>query len=162
MIIIRNANKQDAPIILQFIKDLATYEKAAHEVVADVERIERSLFGDQPKAFALIAEEDGQPIGFAVYFFNYSTWLGEYGLYLEDLYVTPEVRGHGGGLALMKKLADIAVKNQCSRFEWSVLDWNDPAIQFYKSIGAQPKSEWVGYRLSGQALADFANNQEAG
>jgi len=158
MIIIRTAQKQDAPVILQFIKDLATYEKAAEEVVADVEQIENTLFADQPKAFALMAEEDGEAIGFAVYFFNYSTWLGEYGLYLEDLYVTPEARGHGGGLALMKKLADIAVNNQCSRFEWSVLDWNDPAIRFYKSIGAKPKSEWVGYRLDGAALKAFASS----
>ncbi|WP_395373169.1 GNAT family N-acetyltransferase [Marinicella sp. W31] len=160
MIMIRAAQKQDTPVILQFIKDLAAYEKAADEVVADVAQIERSLFSDAPKAFALIAEEDNQAIGFAVYFFSYSTWLGQYGLYLEDLYVTPEARGHGAGLALMKKLADIAVNNQCSRFEWSVLDWNDPAIQFYKSIGAEPKSEWVGYRLAGNALQAFASSPE--
>ena len=160
MIMIRAAQKQDAPVILQFIKDLAAYEKALEEVVADVAQIEQSLFVESPKAFALIAEEDGEPIGFAVYFFSYSTWLGQYGLYLEDLYVTPQARGHGAGLALMKKLADIAVKNQCSRFEWSVLDWNDPAIQFYKSIGAEPKNEWVGYRLAGAALNAFASSPD--
>lgn len=156
MINIRQANISDVDIIVQYIKDLALYEKAADKVSVNAELIKATFFTDNAKVFALIAEQDKRPIGFAVYFFNYSTWQGLHGLYLEDLYVTPEARGHGGGMALMKKLADIALKNQCGRFEWSVLDWNDPAIRFYQSIGAKPKQDWVGYRLDGQALHKFS------
>lgn len=106
----------------------------------------------------MICSSNNQPIGYAVYFFNYSTWLGKSGLYLEDLYVSPEYRGVGAGKALLKHLAKIAVAKQCGRFEWSVLDWNEPAINFYQSIGAKPQDEWVGYRLAGPALEHFANS----
>lgn len=157
-ITIREANQSDVTQIRQFILDLAIYEKAEHEVEATEEHILNTLFSDAPRAHALICEIKGKPIGFAVYFFNYSTWQGRYGLYLEDLYVDPSVRGVGAGKALLKHLANIAVEKDCGRFEWSVLDWNEPAIQFYESIGAKPKSEWVGYRLDGQALSDFAKS----
>ncbi|MEE3156985.1 MAG: GNAT family N-acetyltransferase, partial [Pseudomonadota bacterium] len=134
----------------------ARYEKAEHEVVATRADIEASIFGEQSTVRALICEADGQPIGFAVYFFNYSTWQGRRGLYLEDLYVSPEYRGSGAGKALLRHLARIAVTGGCGRFEWSVLDWNEPAIKFYESIGAKAKSEWVGYQLAGEALVAFS------
>jgi GNAT superfamily N-acetyltransferase len=121
--------------------------------------IEESLFSASSTAHALICENGGRPVGFAVYFFNYSTWLGRNGLYLEDLYVTPEARGCGAGKALLKHLARIAVDRGCGRFEWSVLDWNEPAIKFYESLGARPQSEWVGYRLTGRALLDLAESE---
>jgi GNAT superfamily N-acetyltransferase len=153
---IRPAIAADAPLILSFITDLAIYEKAEHEVQTDVAGIEASLFSAQSSAQALICEHDGAPIGYAVYFFNYSTWLGKNGLYLEDLYITPEKRGIGAGKALLKHLAQQAVSLGCGRFEWAVLDWNQPAIDFYQSFGAKPQDEWTTYRLTGQALLDFA------
>ena len=146
----------DAETILTFVKELAQYEKAEHEVVATVESIESSLFGAQTNAQALICRYQGKAIGFAVYFFNYSTWLGKNGLYLEDLYVSPEHRGLGAGKAILRYLANLAVRQDCGRFEWSVLDWNEPAIQFYESIGAKPQSEWITYRLAGDELINFA------
>ena len=155
---IRSATADDAALILKFVTELATYEKAANEVVATTSDIKKSLFGASSTAHALICETDGKPIGFAVYFFNYSTWLGKNGLYLEDLYISPEHRGSGAGKALLKHLARIAVEKKCGRFEWSVLDWNTPAISFYKSIGAKPQNEWVGYRLDGEALVEFAGS----
>lgn len=155
---IRPASASDCSQILRFITDLAIYEKAEHEVEASVDDIQRSLFGENATAHAIICEHDNVPVGFAVYFYNYSTWQGRNGLYLEDLYVSPEQRGIGAGKALLKHLAKHAVKNNCGRFEWNVLDWNQPAIDFYESIGAVPKSEWVGYRLAGQALSDFAKD----
>lgn len=155
-LVIRAATADDVPLILRFIRELAIYEKAEHEVVATEQLIEKSLFGASSTAHALICENGSQPVGFAVYFFNYSTWLGRSGLYLEDLYVTPEARGCGAGKALLKRLAKIAVDRGCGRFEWSVLDWNEPAIRFYDSLGARPQSEWIGYRLSGQALQELA------
>lgn len=155
---IRPANVEDSELILRFITELAIYEKARDEVVATATDISNSLFAADSTTSALICELDGQAIGFAVYFFNYSTWLGKHGLYLEDLYVTPEYRGAGAGKALLKHLARLAVSKNCGRFEWSVLDWNEPAIGFYKSIGALPQDEWVAYRLSGKALEDFAEN----
>lgn len=155
---IRSAVIEDAATILRFITELADYEKALHEVVATEEKIRGTLFAPDARSHALICSLDGVPIGFAVYFFNYSTWLGKYGLYLEDLYISPECRGHGGGKALLKYLAKLALSKNCGRFEWSVLDWNEPAIQFYQSIGAKPKDEWVGYRLAGEALEAFANS----
>jgi GNAT superfamily N-acetyltransferase len=118
--------------------------------------IQASLFGAGSTAHALICERDGQPIGYAVYFFNYSTWLGQHGLYLEDLYISPEQRGGGAGKALLRHLAQLAVSRGCGRFEWAVLDWNQPAIDFYLSFGAKPQDEWTTYRLTGQALRDFA------
>nr|WP_256833908.1 GNAT family N-acetyltransferase [Pseudomonas oleovorans] len=153
---IRPATPDDAELILRFITDLAIYEKAEHEVKTDAAGIRDSLFAEGSTAHGLICENDGQPIGYAVYFFNYSTWLGKHGLYLEDLYVSPEARGLGAGKALLRHLAQLAVARGCGRFEWSVLDWNTPAIDFYESFGARPQSEWIGYRLTGQALLDFA------
>ncbi|NNJ15616.1 GNAT family N-acetyltransferase [Pseudomonas putida CSV86] len=153
---IRPARPEDAAQILAFITELADYERARHEVVATVEHIQRSLFAADSSARALICERDGQAIGFAVYFFSYSTWLGQNGLYLEDLYVTPEARGTGAGKLLLRYLARLACDNDCGRFEWSVLDWNQPAIDFYKSIGAEPQDEWVRYRMDGETLRAFA------
>ncbi|PAU66707.1 GNAT family N-acetyltransferase [Pseudomonas sp. PIC25] len=153
---IRPAVPSDAAQILAFITELATYEKAAHEVVASVADIERTLFAERAPSRALICEQDGKPIGFAVYFYSYSTWLGRNGIYLEDLYVTPDSRGSGAGKALLRQLAREACDNDCGRLEWSVLDWNEPAIGFYDSIGALPQREWIRYRLDGEALRSFA------
>jgi GNAT superfamily N-acetyltransferase len=153
---IRPATPDDAELILRFITDLAIYEKAEQEVKTDAAGIRDSLFAEGSTAHGLICENAGQPIGYAVYFFNYSTWLGKHGLYLEDLYVSPEARGLGAGKALLRHLAQLAVARDCGRFEWSVLDWNTPAIDFSESFGARPQSEWTTYRLTGQALLDFA------
>lgn len=157
---IREARPGDAPQILTFITELADYERARHEVIASVVDIERSLFGEGATAHGLICLKDGQPVGFAVFFFSYSTWLGRNGLYLEDLYVTPEQRGGGAGKKLLRHLAQIACANDCGRLEWSVLDWNEPAINFYKSIGAQAQDEWVRYRMDGAVLRNFAEATE--
>jgi GNAT superfamily N-acetyltransferase len=155
---IRPAQRDDCPVILRFIRELADYEKALNEAVASQSDLESIFFGSDPKAFALICEVDGAPAGFAVYFFNFSTWLGKYGLFLEDLYVSPDYRGSGAGKALLKYLAAMAVEQGCGRFEWNVLDWNAPAIEFYESFGAEPQNEWVGYRLTGDALTRFASS----
>jgi len=155
---IRPATAEDAALIIRFITDLAIYEKAEHEVIATESDIRESLFASDSTTEAVICHIDDEPVGYAVYFFNYSTWLGKHGLYLEDLYVSPEHRGTGAGKALLKHLAKIAVSKNCGRFEWSVLDWNEPAIQFYKSLGAKPQDEWVGYRLTGKALEDLAKS----
>ena len=155
---IRPASTEDSSLILRFITDLAIYEKAEEAVIATESDIRDSLFGKDSTTSALICELDDQAVGFAVYFFNYSTWLGKHGLYLEDLYVSPEFRGSGAGQALLKHLAQLAVSKKCGRFEWSVLDWNEPAIGFYKSIGAEPQDEWVAYRLTGKALLDLAES----
>ena len=155
---IRQATANDAALILRFITELAIYENAEHEVIATESDIKQSLFGDGSTTRALICSIDQEPVGFAVYFFNYSTWLGKHGLYLEDLYVSSESRGSGAGKALFKQLAKIALSKNCGRLEWSVLDWNEPAIQFYLSLGAKPQDEWVGYRLVGQSLEDLANS----
>jgi GNAT superfamily N-acetyltransferase len=157
-ITIRTASTEDSQLILRFITDLAIYEKAEDAVIATRTDIEQSLFGEDSTTQAVICEIDQQPVGFAVYFFNYSTWLGKHGLYLEDLYVSPEFRGTGAGKALLIHLAKIAVANDCGRFEWSVIDWNEPAINFYQSLGAEPQNEWVAYRLTGQALTDLAQS----
>jgi len=153
---IRPAAENDAALILHFVTELAIYEKAEHEVLATEQTIKSSMFNDNPHVFGLICECDGQAIGFAVYFYNYSTWLAKPGLYLEDLYVSPEHRGGGAGKLLLKKMAQIALEKGCGRFEWSCLDWNKPSRDFYESIGAVSQDEWVGYRMSGQTLADFA------
>jgi GNAT superfamily N-acetyltransferase len=153
---IRDAIKADAGVILAFITELAIYEKAEHEVKASVADIERSLFEEPSPAKALICELDGVPIGYAIYFLSYSTWQGRKGLYLEDLYVSASHRGVGAGKALLRYLAKIAHDTGCGRFEWSVLDWNQPAIDFYKSIGAEPQDEWVRYRMEGEGLRKFA------
>ncbi|WP_213879085.1 GNAT family N-acetyltransferase [Pseudomonas sp. dw_358] len=153
---IRPAQITDAAQILAFITDLAIYENARHEVIATVADIQRTLFADDATAHGLICLRDGQPIGFAVYFFNYSTWQGRNGLYLEDLYISQTERGGGAGKLLLKYLAREACARGCGRFEWSVLDWNEPEIQFYQSIGAEPQAEWVRYRLDGATLQAFA------
>jgi GNAT superfamily N-acetyltransferase len=153
---IRPAQVDDAALILRFIRELAVYERAEQEVVATEADIRATLFAGGGPAQALICSVDGEPAGFAVFFFNYSTWQGRKGLYLEDLYVTPAHRHAGAGKALLRHLARIAVAQGCGRFEWSVLDWNEPALRFYRSIGAWPMDEWVRYRLAGPALADFA------
>jgi GNAT superfamily N-acetyltransferase len=155
---IRPANIADAALILHFIRELAIYEKAEHEVLTTEEIIRQTIFADDSRVDALICEYQGEAIGCAVYFFNYSTWLGKYGLFLEDLYVTTEQRGIGAGKALLQHLARIAVDKDCGRFEWNVLDWNEPAIKFYDSLAAQPQNEWIGYRLEGSALKEFANS----
>lgn len=153
---IRNAVVEDSPIILKFIKDLAVYEKAEKEVTADVKDIQESIFGKDSTVKALICCKEDLPIGYAVYFYNYSTWQGRKGIYLEDLYILPAYRGIGAGYRLLKYLARKAVNEGCGRFEWSVLDWNEPAIHFYQSIGAKPKNEWVIYQLAGDALLKFS------
>ena len=155
---IRQATAEDAALILSFVTELAIYEEAENEVIANESDIRHSLFASESTTKAVICNINNEPVGFAVYFFNYSTWLGKHGLYLEDLYVSPEHRGTGAGKALLKHLAKIALSKNCGRFEWSVLDWNEPAIGFYHSIGAKPQDEWVGYRLTGQALEDLANS----
>jgi GNAT superfamily N-acetyltransferase len=153
---IRPAIPSDAALIHGFITDLAIYEKAEHEVLASVADIEQSLFAEGSPAHALICSRDGVPIGYAVYFFSYSTWLGRQGLYLEDLYIAPEQRGGGAGKQLLRHLAQLACARGCARLEWSVLDWNEPAIQFYQSLGAKPQDEWIRYRLAGEELRSFA------
>ena len=153
---IRDAKKSDAPSILQFITELAIYEKEPDAVKTDEQAIIKTLFCEGATAHSVICLEDDEPIGFAVYFYNYSTWLGKNGLYLEDLYVSPDSRGNGAGKLIMKHLANKAIKNDCGRFEWVVLDWNKPAIDFYNSIGAKAQNEWIIYRLAGQDLLDFA------
>ena len=154
---IRIATIDDAALVLRFVKELAIYEKAESDVVATVNDIQNSLFSDNSGTHALICSINEEPVGFAVYFFNYSTWLGKKGLYLEDLYISPEYRKKGIGKLFFKYIARIAVANGCGRFEWSVLDWNEPAINFYNSFGAEPQSEWVTYRLSGDALNTLAD-----
>lgn len=158
---IRPATIEDTDQILRFIRDLAIYEKAEHEVLSTTAHVHRTLFCEQPFVHGLMCMNGDQPLGFAVYFFNYSTWQGRHGLYLEDLYVSPDSRGQGAGKALLQHLARIAVDKDCGRFEWSVLDWNAPSIAFYESLGAQPQNEWVRYRLTGQALADLAAQNQA-
>lgn len=153
---IRAATPEDAATILGFITELAVYEKAGHEVEATEETIRASIFGEGSVTEAVILESDGRPAGFAVWFYSYSTWQAKNGLYLEDLYVSPDYRGTGAGKMLLKHLAGIAVEKGCGRFEWSVLDWNEPAIRVYDAIGAEPQSEWIRYRMTGQALRDFA------
>ena len=149
---IRPAKVGDLPEILQLIKDLAIYEKAEHEVLATVEELERTLFGEVPKVFAHVGDVDGKVVGIAIWFLNYSTWLGKHGIYLEDLYVQPEFRGQGFGLALLKELARICVERGYPRFQWWVLDWNSPAIEFYSSHGAVAMDEWTVHRITGEAL----------
>lgn len=153
---IRDATISDVPTILRFITELAIYEKAPQAVKAKIEDIEQSLFAKESTAHAILCLINNEPVGFAVYFYNYSTWLGKNGLYLEDLYISPEYRNVGAGKTILKYLAKLAVSRGCGRFEWCVLDWNEPAIKFYESIGAKAQDEWVIYRLTGEALETFA------
>jgi GNAT superfamily N-acetyltransferase len=151
-LLLRLAVRRDAALILGFIRDLARYEKLEHEVVATVEDLEETLFGATPRAEVIVAEWEGEPAGFALFFHNYSTFLGKPGLYLEDLFVTPDLRGRGIGRALLSALAGLARDRGCGRMEWWVLDWNEPAIGFYRSLGAQAMDEWTVYRVTGEAL----------
>lgn len=159
---IRPAQVEDVPIILELIRDLATYERAPDEVVATEERLVDVLFGERPVAEVLLAFEKESPVGFAVYFYNFSTWLGRPGLYLEDLFVKPEKRGRGYGRALLVELAKIARDRGCGRMEWAVLDWNEPAIKFYRSLGAQPMHEWTVFRLTREEIATLAEATNTG
>jgi GNAT superfamily N-acetyltransferase len=155
-IVIRPAVREDVGQILAFIRELADYEKLAHEAVADEASLAAQLFGTTPRAEVLIAEVDGQSAGFALFFHNFSTFVGKPGLYLEDLFVRPTFRGFGLGKRLMVRLAKIAVERDCGRFEWSVLDWNQPAIDFYRSLGAAGMDEWTVQRVAGDALTALA------
>jgi len=155
-LVIRFATAADAAAILSFIKDLAEYEKLAHEVVADEDALRLTLFGVRPAAEVLIAEVGGAPVGFALFFQSYSTFLAKPGLYLEDLFVRPAARGGGVGSALLSALARIAMQRHYGRFEWSVLDWNEPAIRLYQSLGAVGMTEWTVNRLTGEPLAALA------
>jgi GNAT superfamily N-acetyltransferase len=155
---IRAAISADTPLIATLVRELAEYEKLAHEAVATAADFDAALFGPQPKAHALIVEHDGQAAGFAIYFYNFSTFLGRPGLYVEDLYIRPEFRRHGFGGAVFKYLAQKAIQEGCGRMEWWVLDWNEPAIRFYGKIGAKPMDEWTVQRLTGDALREFAES----
>jgi len=158
---IRPAGVGDVPIILKLIRDLATYERAPDEVTATEEQLIDVLFGKKPAAEVLLAFERESPVGFAVYFYNFSTWLGRAGLYLEDLFVKPEKRGKGYGRALLVELAKIARDRGCGRMEWAVLDWNEPAIKFYRALGAQPMHEWTVFRLTRDEIAELADAADA-
>lgn len=153
---LRLATSADAELILHFIEGLAEYEKLSHEVATDAEQLRRELFGDHPAAEVVIADYDGHPAGFALFFHNFSTFLGQRGLYLEDLFVQPAFRGKGIGQALLTFLAKTAVERGYGRFEWSVLDWNEPAIGFYQKLGARPLDEWTTFRVTGEALSKLA------
>ncbi len=153
---IRPALPSDVPVIAQLIRDLAEYERAPNEAIATDDGLREVLFGDEPAAHVLLALENETAVGFAVYFFNFSTWLGRPGLYLEDLFVRPEIRGKGYGRALLVRLAQIARDRNCGRMEWAVLDWNEPAIGFYKNLGATPMHEWTVFRLEREDVAKLA------
>ncbi len=157
-ITIRDAIASDTQAIYDFIIELAVYEKEPDAVVTSVEETREKVFGKDSSVKALICEQDGVAIGHAIYFYNYSTWLGKYGIYLEDLYVTESKRGMGAGKAMLKNLANRALVQECGRFEWSCLDWNTPSRDFYTSIGAVSQDEWVGYRLEGDSLLNFAKS----
>ncbi len=150
------AEPADVPLILMFISELAEYERLAGEVVADERALRHALFGPHPAAYAVIARSGGEPAGFALYFHNFSTFLGKHGLYLEDLFVRPAFRGRAIGKALLAHLARIALERDCGRFEWAVLDWNRPARDFYEALGAQANPTWLGYRITGEALERLA------
>ena len=151
----RNAQRNDVGLILQFIRELADYEKMLSEVVADEAILEEWIF-DKQKAEVIFALEGEKEVGFALYFHNFSTFLGRAGIYLEDLYVKPEYRGKGYGKAILKKLASIAVERGCGRLEWWCLDWNKPSIDFYRSLGAEPMDDWTVYRIAGETLTNLA------
>ncbi len=155
---IRTAEEKDIPLLIDFVKKLADYEKMSDEVIADEEIYRKSFFGNVRFANAVIGYFDNKPVGIAIYFFNFSTFIGKPGLYLEDLFILPEMRGKGFGKKLLKHLAKIAVDNDCGRFEWSVLDWNESAINFYKSLGAIPMDEWTVFRLTDEKLNNLAKD----
>ncbi len=157
---IRSASEDDIPLILTFIRDLARYERLEHAVVATEDILRESLFGQPRFAEVLFGEEDGTPVAFALFFHNFSTFVGRPGLYLEDVFVKPEKRGHGYGKAMLARLASIAVERNCGRFEWAVLDWNTSAIDFYKSLGASPIDDWTIFRVTGAALEALAAHDD--
>lgn len=161
MLKIRPATPTDVPLILDFIRELAEYEREPQAAVATQADLLRDGFGPEPKFRVDIAEWSGEPAGFALYFWNYSTWQGKPGLYLEDLFVRPRFRGKGIGKALLVHLAQVAVKNNCGRLVWQVLDWNTPSIDFYKSLGAETMKEWLTMRVTGEALTRLATEQSA-
>jgi GNAT superfamily N-acetyltransferase len=156
---LRTATPADVPVILRLVHDLAQYERAPHAVIATEKDFLRHGFGPAPRFSVLLAEEDGQVAGFALWFFTFSTWLGKPGVYLEDLFVRPELRGKGIGKAMMIELARIAVREGCGRFEWAVLDWNQPSIEFYRSLGAHLMEEWVVCRFEGDSLRVLAERE---
>jgi GNAT superfamily N-acetyltransferase len=156
---IRSATAADVPVILRFVHELAAYEKLSHEVTATEELLRRHLFGERPMAEVILAVEDGVEAGFALFFHNFSTFVGKPGIYLEDVYVRPEFRGRGWGKAMMIYLARLARQRDCGRFEWAVLDWNKPSLDFYQSIGARPMSDWTVQRMTGTALAALAEQK---
>jgi GNAT superfamily N-acetyltransferase len=153
---IRSGELEDVPLIAELIRGLARFEKLQHEVVMTEEKLTDTLFGDRRYAETLIAEDDGEPIGFALFFHNYSTFLAQPGIYLEDLFVFPEKRGGGVGRLLLQRLAQVAVDRGCGRLEWAVLDWNVDAIRFYERLGAKPNADWTIYRLTGESLQKVA------
>ena len=157
---IRPARVEDVPLILELIRDLATYERAPEEVAATEEQLVAFLFGEKPVAEVLLAFEGKSPVGFAVFFHNFSTWLGRPGLYLEDLFVKPEKRGKGYGRALLVDLAKIACDRGCGRMEWAVLNWNEPAIKFYRALGAKPMDEWTVFRLMRDGISRLAETEQ--
>ncbi len=161
---LRFAVSTDVPIILDLIRGLAKYEKLTAECIATEDLLRKNLFGDRPYAEILIGEMEGEPVGFALFFHTFSTFLGRPGIYLEDLFVKPSWRGKGLGHALLQRLAELAVERGCGRLEWAVLNWNEPAIGFYRRVGAEPLDEWTTYRLTGSSLDELANarRQETG
>lgn len=155
-VVVSRAAPRDVPLILQFIRELAEYERAPDEAVATAEGLNVALFGDHPQAEVLLAHAGAEPAGFALFFYNFSTWTGKRGIYLEDIFVRPPMRRHGVGAALFREIARIAVERDCPRLEWAVLNWNELAINFYRKIGATAKDDWTTYRLSGETLRHLA------
>ena len=153
---IRAARPGDEPLVMDFVRELAAYERLSHAVRASAEDVREALFGEPRRAEVLLAFDAGAPVGFALFFHNYSTFLGRVGLYLEDLFVRPAARGRGYGKALLRRLATIARERGCGRMEWAVLDWNEPAIRFYQKLGAEAMDDWTVYRLTGKALTHLA------
>ncbi len=157
--VLRFANPADVPAILGLIRELAEYERLLDQVVADEAGLHRAVFGERPYVEALVVTVETETVGFALFFHNFSTFLGKPGMYLEDLYVRPAFRGQGLGKALLTRVAQIAVERDCGRMEWSVLDWNEPSIRFYESLGAKPLSDWTIYRLTGDALRSAGRHE---
>lgn len=160
--VVRFAAPGDAPVIHRFIRALAEYEREPDAVEVDAEELRRQMQSERPPFECLLAEAAGEAVGFALFFQSYSTWKGRSGLYLEDLFVEPHRRGEGHGLALLRRLAELALERGCARLEWAVLDWNEPALRFYRSLGAEPLAEWTTHRLTGRALAALAGAGDAG
>jgi len=159
---IRAAGEPDVPQILELVRALADYEQLSHLVTATEEKLRESMFGPRPAAEALLALDGDDCVGLALYFHNYSTFLAQRGIYLEDLYVKPESRGKGVGFALLRRLAQIAIERNCGRLEWQVLDWNQPSIEFYRKLGAAPQDQWTTFRLTGEAMAKLASAGDYG